>query len=61
MDYPKHLIVLLTMSIISTGTITQAQKRKVTIHNDIGGGLLLWFNCKSGNKKLGDRRLAPDG
>ncbi|KAL0899828.1 hypothetical protein Bca101_083789 [Brassica carinata] len=60
MDYPKHLLVLfiMTMSIISA-PITQAQKTKVTIHNDIGGGLPLWYNCKSGNNKLGDRKLAP--
>nr|VDD46130.1 unnamed protein product [Brassica oleracea] len=62
MDYPKHLIVLFIMTIsIISGTITQAQKTKVTIHNDIGGGLSLWYNCKSGNNNLGDRRLAPGG
>ncbi|CAN6886211.1 unnamed protein product [Brassica oleracea] len=61
MDYPKHLIVLFIMTIsIISGTITQAQKTIVTIHNDIGGGLSLWYNCKSGNNNLGDRRLAPE-
>ncbi|XP_010468221.1 PREDICTED: uncharacterized protein LOC104748246 [Camelina sativa] len=58
----KTFIAFFVMTMLISATISRAQKTTtVVIRNDLGGGLTLWYRCKSGDDEVGFGSLAPGG